>query len=164
MRSASCVRYSSRLIEVKLSIRKRSKMGGAHGPACAERDYGGRPGARPSEGASAGRGPKFLRSRPSSDLSFNVACQTDERACSTLNGPLLHNKDVEVPTGGTATGPLPATRPCNTACFALNICGGSTFIFELGKPARCRNHHEFVLHTCCRCAIGTGHSRYHDSG
>lgn len=37
MRSTSRVRYSSRLIEVKLSIRKRSKMGGAHGPACAER-------------------------------------------------------------------------------------------------------------------------------
>lgn len=51
----------------------------------------GRELARVRAPAPAGRGPKFLRSRPSSDLSFNVACQSDERACSTLNGPLLHN-------------------------------------------------------------------------
>lgn len=129
----------------------------------AQRDCSGRPGARPSESASA-RGPKFLRSRPSSDLSFNVACQTEERACSTLNGPLLHNKDVEVPTGGAATGPLPATRPHNTARCALNICGGSTFIFKLGKPSRCRDDHDLVIHTCRRCAIGTGPSQRQQSG
>lgn len=35
--TASCVPHALRLIEVKLSIPKRSKMGGAHGPGCAER-------------------------------------------------------------------------------------------------------------------------------
>ncbi|KAI7785527.1 ribosomal protein [Diaporthe eres] len=118
--------------------------------------------ARPSESASA-RGPKFLRSRPSSDLSFNVACQTDERVCSTPNGPLLHDEDEEVPTGGAATGPLLATRPYNTARRALNIYGGSTFIFKLGKPSRCRDDHDLVIHTCRRCAVSAGSSQRQQS-
>ena len=115
----------------------------------------GRPGAHPRQRASA-RGPKFLRSRPSSTSSFNAACHTDERACRTPNGPLLHNKDVEVPTGGAATGPLPTTQPRNTICCPLNIRGGSTFILDLGQPSRCRDDYDLFIHTCRGRAIGTG--------
>lgn len=94
-------------------------------------------------------------------MSFNVACRTDERACSTLNGPLLHNEDVEVSTGGAAHSPLSATQPSSAVCGSINICGGSAIVFELGKPSRCRDDHNFFIHTWRRCAVDPGPSQHH---
>jgi len=74
---ASCVRDSLRSTEVKLSIQKRSRMGGVHGPAAQEkvqRQAGSSPETERQRQRQGVR--NFLRSRPSSTLSFNAACQT----------------------------------------------------------------------------------------